>query len=341
MHTFKQAILSVAAMLLLAGTSFAQSNEDNKKIRIKISISENGKQVNIDTTFSDEAALHQWMRDNNYDEPQSIPEPPAPPTPPDEPLPPSPPAPPTAPKSPGEKDVRIKIFKDGDRAELKMETDKLNKELKESLKELNDMKFDVNIIGDDDMDVVIKKFDGDKDSLFYSFSMPDCEKLKKEMQELTDNMKSFSFSFNYDDESKEELNTDKSRKRTSKVIIIEKDVKKKELKKENATEKKKKENGADINNSKGQTSFNLNPTNFELSPNPGKGLFNLSFDLASTEPVTVNVLDFAGRQVFNDVAENFTGHYQNEFDITGKSKGTYLLQIRQGENWLHKKFLLN
>ncbi|MBK7855404.1 MAG: T9SS type A sorting domain-containing protein [Bacteroidetes bacterium] len=342
MYTFKQTLLSAASILLLAGTSLAQSNDD-EKIRIKIQINDDDRQVNVDTAFTDEAAFKQWMRDNNYDEPPMPKAPPAPPSPPTAPL---PPAPPSKPESLKEKDVRIRIFSNKDKAELKLEMDKLNEELKESMKELSEMKFDVNINGDDDMDIVIKKFNGDKDSMFYSFSMPDCEKLKEEMEQLSDNIKSFNFSFDYNNEDDEQLK-DKKQKRTSKVIIIEKDAKseskKKEVEKENAPREKKEENDKSKNkeNSKGNTSYELNPQNFELSPNPGKGQYKLSFDLTSTEPVTVKVVDFAGRQVFSDVAENFTGHYHNEFDITGKSKGTYLLQIRQGENWMHKKFLLN
>lgn len=351
MYTFKQTLLATAGILLLANPSFAQVNNADKKIRIKIEVNDDGKQVSIDTTFTDEAAFHQWMHDNNYDEPKQPPAPPVPPTAPNPsspPLPPSAPAPPSEPKSSKGKDFQIRIFSNKEKAEMKLEMDKLNKELRESMKELDDMKFDVNINGDDDMDIVIKRFSGDNDSLFYSFSLPDCEKIKKEMQDLSENMKSFSFSFDIDDD-KEEINSDKKQKRTSKVIIIEKSDKKngstKRKDKENelpAEEKSKtKENDTDRKSGNGQTSYELSPSNFELSPNPGKGKYKLSFDLPSTEPVTVKVLDFAGRQLFSDLAENFTGHYQNEFDITGKSKGTYLLQIRQGENWMHKKFLLN
>jgi Secretion system C-terminal sorting domain len=328
MNKHKQTILIATAMLqLVSAASFAQKNDDEKNIRIKIQINDDGKNVNIDTTFTDEATMQKWMKENDFDAPV----PPPPSTPPD------PPQPPDAPKNKQHEEMRIKVYSDKEVENLKEEIADLEKNLKEELKSLNDIKIDVDVFKDEEgREIVIKKFGGEKDSFFYSFKIPDCEQLKKEMQELGDEMKSFTFSFDSDDKS------DKKIKRSSKVIIIE-DGKKKNQKKEKESKGDKKETPAKEEKqqpTKGQTAFELTPENFNLSPNPGKGLYNLNFDLASTEPVAVKMLDFAGREVFSDVAENFTGHYENQIDITGKSRGTYLLQIKQGESWMHKKVML-
>lgn len=87
-------------------------------------------------------------------------------------------------------------------------------------------------------------------------------------------------------------------------------------------------------------SYALDAKNLSFSPNPNEGKFNLSFSVPSNGKLEVAILNLSGQKVFDDVIENFTGEYNREIDISNHSKGTYLLQIRQGDQWLHKKFVV-
>lgn len=84
----------------------------------------------------------------------------------------------------------------------------------------------------------------------------------------------------------------------------------------------------------------LQAEDLKFFPNPSDGNFSLSFRLNTTGATTVSLIDATGKEIFNETIENFTGEYNRQFDITGKAKGTYLLRIRQGDKWMHKKLVV-
>lgn len=73
----------------------------------------------------------------------------------------------------------------------------------------------------------------------------------------------------------------------------------------------------------------LNVNKLKFSPNPNNGKFDLQFKLDDTNPVTVNVFDLQGKEVYSETINNFTGKYANNIDISENGKGTYILQIIQ------------
>ena len=87
-------------------------------------------------------------------------------------------------------------------------------------------------------------------------------------------------------------------------------------------------------------SYALDAKDLKFSPNPNFGKFNLSFSLPVTGKLEVIILNLSGQIVFEDVIENFSGQYNREIDISSHAKGTYLLQVKQGDAWLHKKFIV-
>lgn len=318
------------SLLLITGFAIAQTGNDKneKQIRLKIVQSENGKTTTIDTVFSDETSLNAFMEKSHFDtpEPQEPPLPPDAPAPPDLPAPPHPPAPPAP----------FTEEKSREKMHIKKEMKKIEKEIEESLDDLKTIKLDIRIDdlnGKDGKCIIIKNLNGNADSLCCQIRIPDVEKLKEELKEL-DDLKSFHFDFNDDDNRKV--------KRKSKVIIIEKNGDDKiPAQKDNinppipdkpAEEKKSAPKEA--------AGFLLEPKTFAISPNPGNGQYKLKFTLPSAEPVSVKVLDLSGDVVFSDDILAFNGQYDKDLNITGHSGGSYLLQIRQGDLWMHKKIVL-
>lgn len=338
MTTNHKPIAFLLSSLLMTGFAFAQDGnaKKEKQIRLKIVQTENGKTTKIDTTFSDEASLDAFMKQNKLD----VPEPPSPPDAPEAPEPPAPPTPPTPFTDEGI-EISGNFFSEKDKVELKKEMRKIKRELSKSIDELKEIKLDIRIEDVKDKKgkcIIIKDFKNGKDSFCYHFSMPDCEKLKEEMKEL-DELKSFHFNFDFNDDD-EKGNV----KKKSKVIIIEKEGDEKstlpqiEITKPAEPAKPTEEKKAAPKEA--SAGFQLQPKLFSLSPNPGNGFYNLKFALDSTEPVSVKVVDLSGDVVFNDEISNFSGQYEKDLKIEGRSRGSYLLQIQQGGQWMHKKFLL-
>lgn len=87
---------------------------------------------------------------------------------------------------------------------------------------------------------------------------------------------------------------------------------------------------------------NLEVEHFNFYPNPNKGSFTLTFDMAQNEntPTIINITDLSGRSVYKEKLSDFSGTYSKQIDLTGVSKGTYLLDIRQGKKTISKKIMV-
>jgi len=78
-----------------------------------------------------------------------------------------------------------------------------------------------------------------------------------------------------------------------------------------------------------------------LYPNPNNGEFTIDFALEETMPVTLTVLDIAGREVYNKQLTDFNGNHKETIDISDQAPGTYFLTISQGGKLYTKKFVFN
>jgi len=101
----------------------------------------------------------------------------------------------------------------------------------------------------------------------------------------------------------------------------------------------------DLNASEAEE-FKTEPSKKELKidalkfyPNPGNGLFTLEFQTPNNGEVEIVVNDVKGRQVYQQVVEG-KGNYTHPIDLSNKSKGLYILTLRQGKKSTHKKLVI-
>ena len=77
----------------------------------------------------------------------------------------------------------------------------------------------------------------------------------------------------------------------------------------------------------------------KVYPNPSKGLFNVSFDLASNENVSVAVYDMMGNQVA-EVAEGQLQKGSYLVDMTGKAAGMYFVRMSVNNQVFNQKVII-
>ncbi|AEE51097.1 TonB family protein [Haliscomenobacter hydrossis] len=82
----------------------------------------------------------------------------------------------------------------------------------------------------------------------------------------------------------------------------------------------------------------LKVQDFKASPNPSKGLFNLSFR-AEGKATNIEVYNLAGQRVYQQSLTNFDGTYNGQLDLSKEPKGEYLLRITQGSEQYSQKVL--
>jgi TonB family protein len=82
----------------------------------------------------------------------------------------------------------------------------------------------------------------------------------------------------------------------------------------------------------------LKVEDFKASPNPSKGLFNLSFR-AEGKATNIEVYNMAGQRVYQQSLTKFDGTYNGQIDLSKEPKGEYLLRITQGSEQYSQKVL--
>lgn len=82
----------------------------------------------------------------------------------------------------------------------------------------------------------------------------------------------------------------------------------------------------------------LKVQDFKATPNPSKGLFQLSFR-ADQKDTNIEVYNMAGQRVYNQALNNFDGYYNNQIDLSKQPKGEYLVRITQGGAQYSQKLL--
>jgi hypothetical protein len=79
---------------------------------------------------------------------------------------------------------------------------------------------------------------------------------------------------------------------------------------------------------------NISPIDYYMYPNPSNGVFNIS--LAKNELTTFTVYNHMGQKVL----ESSSSELYNVIDLTGLSKGVYLLEISNGKSKQVEKLML-
>ncbi len=83
----------------------------------------------------------------------------------------------------------------------------------------------------------------------------------------------------------------------------------------------------------------LSLDNVELFPNPNNGIFTAKFESSNKVPTTVAVVDVNGKEVYREIINDFDGRYDNRINISNQSKGTYFLNIIQGDKIFTQTFV--
>jgi TonB family protein len=82
----------------------------------------------------------------------------------------------------------------------------------------------------------------------------------------------------------------------------------------------------------------LKVEDFKATPNPSKGLFNLSFR-AEGKATNIEVYNLAGQRVYHQVLNNFDGQYNGQIDLSKQPTGEYFIRITQGGAQYNQKVL--
>lgn len=77
-----------------------------------------------------------------------------------------------------------------------------------------------------------------------------------------------------------------------------------------------------------------------IFPNPANGDITVYYSSPVNSPVDFYVFDVAGKIMFTQSMEAFVGENTFHFDLNGLNSGIYFLQIRNGNEITHKKFLI-
>ncbi len=78
----------------------------------------------------------------------------------------------------------------------------------------------------------------------------------------------------------------------------------------------------------------------KLFPNPNIGQFNLTFEVPGQGDVFIMVYSSQGQLIINETLSNFSGRFNQSYDLGVNPAGTYYLMVRQGDNVMSKKIIV-
>ncbi len=96
---------------------------------------------------------------------------------------------------------------------------------------------------------------------------------------------------------------------------------------------------ADIPDMGIDTNRELELDDIDLFPNPNNGTFTVRFSTWSKALTTISIIDVSGKEVYRENIKDFNGRYDNQIDISTAPKGTYFLNIIQGEKVFTEQFV--
>ena len=89
----------------------------------------------------------------------------------------------------------------------------------------------------------------------------------------------------------------------------------------------------------GVETFHIN--NLKLFPNPNQGQFTLSFTQDYISDVLIEIVDMAGKVVYTQMTENFSGEFAHTFEKGALASGAYMLRIRNDKGSTVKSVIVN
>ena len=333
--------LVLAIALFSVSIAFAQTktiNVENKdgKVRVRINKIENGKKVDIDTTITltDEMDIDDILKDldggddvevNHIGKNSTI-------------------IHIQSDKGSGKRGKQITLNIDAPEM-TKAEKRKLHDDLKESMQEvrkgmskLKESLQDLHIHFNNDYDK--------ENDFHFDFDLPDFDFYHSD----DCNSNSYSYHFSQSDADESDSLEDKNHI----VIIGKKDEHPPVLEKIVTSKNGKqifiyKRSGEDNESNESEKSSSgekqrgpLNDLyNLYYYPNPTSGKFKLMFLYDKKSDITVQILDNNSKEVYTETLLGFEGDYNREIDLSGKSKGNYVIKISQNGKSTTRKIVLN
>ena len=80
--------------------------------------------------------------------------------------------------------------------------------------------------------------------------------------------------------------------------------------------------------------------NFSTFPNPVNDMVNISFQGESV-PTTLSLYDLSGRVLYQQTLSDFSGDYNQRFDLSAYAKGIVVVRVLQGEKVFAKRIVVN
>ncbi len=77
-----------------------------------------------------------------------------------------------------------------------------------------------------------------------------------------------------------------------------------------------------------------------VSPNPNKGLFNLSFEVKEKGDVSIELLNSSGQRVFNQSYPGFNGVFSKQMNVGNINDGQYILKIFHNKKTYLQKMII-
>jgi hypothetical protein len=336
MKTLNFMMLAAVSALTLTSAAIAQ---EGKKYKIYMNLNKNGKEVIIDTTFATRVEMEAYMESNGFAQPEF-------------------PELPELPELPNLETINIEIedaqLSAEEKAQMEKEMKIANEEMRIANKEMRKAQMEMKISNEE-----MKKIEKDLKQMKIEIEHEGGSGDKIIIRNLNDDSKNSEdqkklMFINVEDEGNASseirvirMNCDSLSKDGKQVTILRKMPANKEAdeapKKVYIRENRVPENtDAELNKivAKGPASYELKVTDFKLFPNPTAGKINISFRTDSTGTIEIKLLDGSGKVILEDQVENHDGFFNKEYNMEGKSRGTYLLQINSGNKWRHEKVVL-
>lgn len=85
---------------------------------------------------------------------------------------------------------------------------------------------------------------------------------------------------------------------------------------------------------------NLQVETLNIFPNPNTGIFDIQFELPERGETAVYIYNPAGQPVYFNTLGDFSGTFSDRIDIANGVRGIYFLELRQGQQRLTRKIVL-
>ena len=81
-------------------------------------------------------------------------------------------------------------------------------------------------------------------------------------------------------------------------------------------------------------------TKVELSPNPSRGIFNVSFEAARNSTVDITIANYLGKEVYSEQFNPQEDVFEKSIDISSNANGIYLLTIKTNTGLINKRVVI-